>query len=57
MPGRDQAGHKGGRLEKANGLQRKRGGVPRACPVETPGTGAQLAATGAKSPHRSTEFN
>lgn len=38
------------RLEKANQLQRKRGDVPRACPVETPATGAQLAATGAKSP-------
>lgn len=50
MSGRDQAGHEGGSLEMANSVQRKRGDVPRACAVEIPTTGAQLAAAGAEPP-------
>lgn len=44
MAGRAEAGHEGSSLEKANGVQRKKGDTPRACTVEIPATGAQLAA-------------
>lgn len=50
MPGRDQADHEGSSLEKANGVQSKRGDAPRACAMEIPAMGAQPAAAGAKSP-------
>lgn len=41
MPVRDQAGHEGSCLEKANGVQRKMGDVPRPCTMEITATGAQ----------------
>lgn len=49
MLGRDQAGNEGGDLKKANGRQKKRGDVPRACAVEVPAMEAQPVAAGAKT--------
>ena len=40
-PGRDQAGHEGGGLEKANGVRGERGDAPRGCAMEIPAAGAQ----------------